>query len=94
VVSAGDIGSLVGGIGGGVVVILGVVVGLKRLFGAPSKSFNGETKEILSVLREIRDRLVASGYEQRALHDCSVRIEQSQQALHKRFDDVITRGAE
>jgi hypothetical protein len=93
VVTAGDIGSLVGGIGGGVVVILGVVVGLKRLFGQP-RPFNGETKEILSVLREIRDRLVASGYEQRALHDCSVRIEQSQQALHKRFDDVITRGAE
>ena len=91
--TAGDIGSLVGGIGGGCVVILGVVVGLKRLFGQP-RTFNGETKEILAVLREIRDRLVASGYEQRALHDCSVRIEQSQQALHKRFDDVIARGAE
>jgi hypothetical protein len=77
-----------------VVAVVGVIVALQRIFGAQKRPFNGETKEILTVLREIRDRLVASGYEQRALHDCSVRIEQSQQALHKRFDDVIARGAE
>ena len=71
-----------------VVAVVGIVATLVKVL-KPARPFNGETKEILLVLREIRDRLVASAYEQARTYDCLARVEQSQQALHTRYDKVV-----
>jgi hypothetical protein len=69
-----------------VVAVVGVIVALQRIFGAQKRPFNGETKEIVSLLREVRDHLVGMGYEQRAICAGLTRVEQSQVALHRRLD--------
>ena len=84
-----DAGTTAAIIGGALITVVSTVYVLVRLFKAPPRPFNGETKEILAVLREIRDRMVSQSYEQSKVYDCAVRVEQSQIALHRRFDALV-----
>ena len=70
-----------------VVAVVGIIVTLTKVL-KPTHVFNGETREILTVLRDIRDRLVAQGFEASKIYDCASRVEQSQSALHRRMDQL------
>jgi len=89
VVTAGDIGSLVGGIGGGLVVVLGVIVGLKRLFGNGKSNGNGEMHELIGVTREMRDGIFALRQDMRMQALEQGHLQKSVEALHNRFDRAI-----
>lgn len=85
-----------------VVAVIGVVVGLVKLFGKNGKipicpvNANDtlrlileEVKEETRILRAIQDKLTGMGYEQNQAVLAIGRVETSLQAMHRRLDSVV-----
>jgi hypothetical protein len=97
-----DAGTVTAIISGSVVTVVGVVYTLIRLL-RPAVPTNGNgqasiskaidllseaIKEQTCIMRGIHEKLIGMGYEQCKIADATSRVEQSQIALHRRFDAV------